>query len=175
MPVKISINENWEFSRAGKGEWMPARVPGTVHQDLMHNNVIDDPHYRLNEDDVQWIEDKDWIYRTTFQVDATLLQSDVIELQFEGLDTYADVYLNDELVLQTNNMFVGWEVNIKDYLKKGENKLQLYFHSPVKEGMKKLKQLDYIIPSTNEQAPEGEKSSVFTRKAPFHYGWDWGP
>jgi len=174
-PVEIFMNEKWEFSQAGKDEWMPATVPGTVHQDLMQNNVIDDPHYRMNEDDVQWIEDKDWIYRTTFRADAPLLQSDVIELQFEGLDTYADVYLNDELVLQANNMFVGWEVNIKDYLKKGENKLQLYFHSPVKEGMKKLKQLDYIIPSTNEQAPEGEKSSVFTRKAPFHYGWDWGP
>src|SRR5690554_4949773 len=41
--------------------------------------------------------------------------------------------------------------------------------------MEKLKQLDYIIPAVNEQAPEGERSNVFTRKAPFHYGWDWGP
>jgi len=174
-PVEISIHEGWEFSQAGEDDWMPARVPGTVHQDLMNNDVIDDPHYRMNEDDVQWIEEEDWIYRTTFQADSAVLESDVVQLQFEGLDTYADVYVNDEQVLEANNMFRGWDVNIKEYLKKGENNLRVYFHSPVKEGMKKLEELDYPIPAGNEQAPEGERTSVFTRKAPFHYGWDWGP
>ncbi|MGM0376273.1 MAG: glycoside hydrolase family 2 protein, partial [Bacteroidota bacterium] len=174
-PVKITINEGWEFSQAGEEDWMPARVPGTVHQDLMNNDEIEDPHYRMNEDDVQWVEDEDWVYRTTFQADSAVLESDVVELQFEGLDTYADVYVNDELVLEANNMFRGWDVNVKEHLQKGENNLRVYFHSPVKEGMKKLEALDYPIPATNEQAPEGERTSVFTRKAPFHYGWDWGP
>ena len=34
-PEKISLNKGWEFSQVGKGEWLPATVPGTVHQDLM--------------------------------------------------------------------------------------------------------------------------------------------
>jgi beta-mannosidase len=174
--VTMEITDNWEFSRAGADNWMPARVPGTVHADLLANGEIEDPHYRMNENDVQWIENEDWIYRTTFDVDEDLLQaSNVVEIQFNGLDTYADVYLNGEKILEADNMFVGWEVNVKEYLSKGENELQIYFHSPVTRGMEKLQQLDYTIPAINEQAPEGEKTNVFTRKAPFHYGWDWGP
>ncbi|MBZ4677288.1 MAG: Beta-mannosidase [Anaerophaga sp.] len=175
-PVTLEINDNWEFSQAGTDEWMPAKVPGTVHSDLMANGVIEDPYYRMNEDDVQWIEDEDWIYRTTFNVDESLLSGpDVIELVFKGLDTYADVFLNDTKILEADNMFVGWNVDVREHLVEGENELRIYFHSPVKEGMKKLKQLDYTLPAVNEQAPEGERTNVFTRKAPFHYGWDWGP
>ncbi|PWD98938.1 beta-mannosidase [Marinilabilia rubra] len=172
----LVLGDDWEFSQADDGDWMPAKVPGTVHSDLMANGVIEDPHYRMNEDDVKWIEHKDWVYRTNFSVDQPLLKgSDVVELQFKGLDTYADVYLNDSLILNADNMFVGYNVNVKDLLVAGENQLRVYFHSPVDSGMKKLNQLDYLLPATNEQAPEDEKTNVFTRKAPFHYGWDWGP
>jgi beta-mannosidase len=175
-PVEIEINQGWEFSKAGSNSWMPANVPGTVHSDLLANDKIEDPHYRMNENDVQWIEDEDWVYRTSFEVEKNLLlASDVIELQFEGLDTYADVYLNDEKILEADNMFVGYDLDVKKYLVEGTNHLRVYFHSPVAKGMEKLNQLDYTIPAINEQAPEGERTNVFTRKAPFHYGWDWGP
>lgn len=173
--VAFEIEANWEFSEAGKDQWLPATVPGTVHADLLANEQIEDPHFRMNEDKVQWIEDKDWVYRTTFQVDADLLGKDLVELEFLGLDTYADVYLNDSLLLSADNMFVAHVLDVKSALVQGENSLRIYFHSPVARGMEKLKRLDYIIPAVNEQAPEGEKTNVFTRKAPFHYGWDWGP
>ncbi|MGQ1891455.1 beta-mannosidase [Thermophagus sp. OGC60D27] len=174
--VTIDLSGDWEFAQADSEEWMPAKVPGTVHSDLMANGIIEDPHIEMNEDQVQWVEKQDWVYRTTFNVDQSLLSGpDVIELFFKGLDTYADVFLNDVKILEADNMFVGWKVDVKDHLIEGENRLRIYFHSPVKEGMKKLKQLDYLLPATNEQAPEGERTNVFTRKAPFHYGWDWGP
>ncbi len=173
--LSIEISDDWEFSEAGEDEWMPASVPGTVHNDLMDNNVIDDPHYRLNENDVQWIENRDWEYRTTFRVDSNLLESDRVELRFEGLDTYAEVRLNDHLILESENMFVGHTVEIHEYVTAGENELHILFHSPVSQGMEMREQIDYHIPSTNEQAPQDERTSVFTRKAPFHYGWDWGP
>lgn len=72
-------------------------------------------------------------------------------------------------------MFVGWEVSCKNNLKKKENELHILFYFPVREGMKKLQKLDYLIPVANEQAPAGDQTNIFTRKAPFHYGWDWGP
>ncbi|MFW6351657.1 MAG: glycoside hydrolase family 2 protein, partial [Bacteroidota bacterium] len=175
-PVEIEIAQGWEFSKAGSNNWMPAIIPGTVHSDLIANDKIEDPHFRMNEDDAQWVEDEDWVYRTTFEVDKNLLlASDVIELQFLGLDTYADVYLNDDQILEADNMFLSWDLNVKEKLVEGTNELRIYFHSPVEKGMEKLKKLDYTIPAINEQAPEGEKTNVFTRKAPFHYGWDWGP
>jgi beta-mannosidase len=85
------------------------------------------------------------------------------------------VYLNDSLILKADNMFVGHTVAAKKYLKPGENKLRIYFHSAVNVGMEKLKKVPYLIMAANEIAPENERSNVFTRKAPFHYGWDWGP
>lgn len=171
----IELNKEWSFSEAGSDQWMSAKVPGTVHTDLLTNDIIEDPHYRLNEDRVQWIGERDWIYKTTFTADGNLLNSNKIELIFEGLDTYSDVYLNDHLILHADNMFIGWEVDVKEHLKEGQNELLIYFHSPVKEGMKKLSNIDYYIPAINEQAPMDQRTSVFTRKAPFHFGWDWGP
>ena len=53
-------------------------------------------------------------------------------LVFKGLDTYADVYLNDSLILKADNMFREWSVDVKGILKKGDNKLRVYFHSPIK-------------------------------------------
>ncbi len=173
--VDFEIEADWEFSEAGKNEWLPAKVPGTVHADLLANGKIEDPHFRMNENKIQWVEDKDWVYRTAFEVDANVLSKDLVELVFLGLDTYADVYLNDSLLLSAENMFVAHVLDVKAGLREGENSLRIYFHSPVTRGMEKLKQLDYLIPAVNEQAPEGEKTNVFTRKAPFHYGWDWGP
>jgi beta-mannosidase len=171
----VEIDGGWEFSEAGTDEWLPATVPGTVHADLLANGKIEDPHFRMNEDKVQWIEDKDWVYRTTFKVKEDVLSRNLVEMEFLGLDTYADVYLNDSLLLSADNMFLAHVVDVKAALVKGENKLRIYFHSPVARGMEKLQRLDYLIPAVNEQAPEGEKTNVFTRKAPFHYGWDWGP
>ncbi len=175
LPIITGISENWQFRQAGTDRWYTASVPGTVHADLLENGQIDEIFWRTNENNVQWVEDADWEYRTVFQVDAGLLGMDVIELEFLGLDTYADVYLNGHHILSSDNMFVGYRVNCGEYLSEGENELEIQFLSPVREGMKKLEKLDYLIPATNEQAPEGRHTSVFTRKAPFHYGWDWGP
>ena len=175
LPVVLEINDGWQFSMAGQEEWLPATVPGTVHSDLLNNGVIEDYRFRMNDIDLQWVEDKDWIYQTTFKIDVSTLSNNRVILNFQGLDTYADVFLNDNLLLEANNMFVGWEVDVKDYIVEGYNTLRVFFHSPVKRGMEKLRMIDYIIPAINEQAPANERTSVFTRKAPFHYGWDWGP
>ncbi|MEE4176389.1 MAG: hypothetical protein V2I46_02650 [Bacteroides sp.] len=169
------LTENWQFRQAGDDTWLEARVPGTIHDDLLNHNLIPNPFIGYNEDQVQWVEKEDWEYLTHFRVPGSLLDEDVIVLEFEGLDTYADVYLNGEMILEADNMFLGWEVNVKGHLKSGENELRIYFHSPVKRGLEKQKQLDYLLPADNEQAPPEERTVVFTRKAPFHYGWDWGP
>lgn len=171
----MEINQNWEFTRAGKEDFRPARVPGTVHTDLLANQMIPDPFTGTNEDSLQWIENEDWIYRSTFNISGALLKKSNIELVFEGLDTYADVYLNDSLILSADNMFIAWEAPVKKLLKEEENVLKVYFHSPVRKGMEKLAALGYPLIATNEQAPDDRKTNVFTRKAPFHYGWDWGP
>ena len=101
-PEKISLHKGWEFSQVGKGEWLPATVPGTVHQDLIDNDKLVNPFYGLNEEKVQWVEKEDWQYRTTFTVTKEQLARQAAVLKFEGLDTYADIYLNGSLLERTD-------------------------------------------------------------------------
>ena len=103
-PVRQHLHDDWLFRQARLNNWYPATVPGTVHTDLMANRIIEDPYFRLNERGVQWVDKEDWIYETHFEAGADLLARERIELVFEGLDTYADVYLNDEKILTTDNM-----------------------------------------------------------------------
>ncbi|MDF1572619.1 MAG: glycoside hydrolase family 2 protein [Bacteroidales bacterium] len=179
--VRTEISSGWEMSEYGKNNWIPAAVPGSVHTDLLDNGKIEDPFFRLNEHDLQWIDKKDWIYRTTIHADRSLLARDHIELAFPGLDTYGEVYLNDSLVLLTDNMFREWSVECKGILKAGANELKIILRSPVMRGIEKYDALPYQIPvSDNDLAetgkvPGNKKVSIFTRKAGYHFGWDWGP
>ncbi len=99
-------------------------VPGCVHLDLLRNKLIPDPYYRDNEAKLQWIENADWEYRTTIQATPALLGQKNLDLVFEGLDAYAKVYLNDQLILTADNMFREWRVNVKAALKPGANQLR---------------------------------------------------
>ncbi len=168
----IPIHAGWQFRQAGTTDWHKATVPGCVHTDLLANNLSEDPFYRDNEKKQQWIDKKDWEYQTTFDVTAATLAHENVELVFEGLDTYAQVYLNEQVVLNADNMFRTWRVNAKPALKAGDNTLRILFRSPVNEILPLMAKLDYKLPAPNDQ---GEKTSPFTRKAPYHYGWDWGP
>ena len=177
--IDRELSQAWTFRQADSDAWLPATVPGTVHTDLLANHKIEDPFYRTNEHDQQWIDKKDWEYRTRFDIDPQTFARQHIELFFEGLDTYADVYVNEVLVLQADNMFRTWTANIKDHVIPGDNALRILFRSPITEGLKLLTALGYNPPATNDQSENGgmgdKRVSPFTRKAGYHYGWDWGP
>ncbi|MFB5193258.1 beta-mannosidase [Alicyclobacillus fastidiosus] len=173
------LNESWKFKSADEENWFPAVVPGCVHTDLLRNERISDPFYGTNEGELQWIDKKDWEYSSVFDVPDDILNSSYVNLVFAGLDTYADVYLNDEKILSADNMFRTWRVDVKRLIKAESNALRVYFRSPIQEDLPKLERLGYALPATNDQSERGglgdKKLSVFARKAPYHYGWDWGP
>ena len=178
---EINLTENWTFRSVDDKQWNNAMVPGTIHTDLIAIGKIDNPFYRLNEHDVQWVDKKDWIYRTSFELTEDVLNKQNSYLEFSGLDTYAKIFLNDTLLANTNNMFRSYDIDVKDFLKLGTNKLEVLLESPIKKGIQKHDQLGYSIPvSGNDLAEigkvEGNKRvSVFNRKAGYHFGWDWGP
>ena len=172
VPEKIALDKGWEFSQVGQGEWLPASVPGTVHQDLIDNKLLVNPFYGMNEEKVQWVEKEDWVYRTSFYVTEEQLARDAAFLDFEGLDTYADIYLNGSLLKRTDNMFVGYSLPIKDVLRKGENHLQVYFHSPIKQTLPQWETDGFQYPADNDHSKT--RVSIYSRKAPYSYGWDWG-
>ena len=165
--ITIELNKNWQFKNQNENKWYKATVPGTVHTDLLANKLIPDPYYRDNESKLQWIDKADWEYKTIFNVDEVLFSKGMLKLIFDGLDTYANVYLNGKLILQANNMFRGWTVNIKPFIKRKNNELLIKFSSAQNkvDSIAKSK-LPLVLPDNNR---------VYVRKAQFQFGWDWGP
>ncbi len=158
--------ENWTFNKQNEAKKHKATVPGTVHTDLFQNQLIPDPFFGANEKQIQWIENENWEYETKFTLTTKELKTENIDLEFEGLDTYATVYLNEKLVLEADNMFRKWTISAKSHLKIGTNHLKVIFHSAVQKGKEEAKKLTYTLP---------EKERVFVRKAQYQFGWDWGP
>jgi beta-mannosidase len=178
------LDAKWQFravsktDRADLQDWHPAQVPGVVQTDLLTNGLIPDPFYQDNDTRLQWIGLTDWEYRTTFQADAAMLSHDHVDFVFDGLDTYADVFVNDQLVLHADNMFRRWRVPVKNLLKAGPNALRVVFRSPIESMIPKVKALPYILPSVttnNTGNEENVATAPYTRKAGYQYGWDWGP
>ncbi len=151
----------WQFREAGRDTWYPANVPGGVHTDLLNNKLIDDPFYRDNEKKLQWIGKTDWEYQTTFNVTTEMLKRNSLELIFEGLDTYAKVLLNDELLLSTDNMFRTWRVDAKRFARPGANTLRIRFRSPINEVLPVMAKMNYELPAGNDQ---GEKVRIPARR-----------
>jgi beta-mannosidase len=175
------ILTGWRFHQAGKDNWAPATVPGSVHTDLLASKQIEDPLYRDNEMKQQWIGKADWDYENTFDVSAATLQRQHLELVFKGLDTYADVTLNGQAILHTDNMFREWRAEVKPLLKASGNRLLIHFRSPLNEVADLPKKYGYNLFAINDEqamgyvGDKGPVLSPYTRKAPYHYGWDWGP
>ncbi|MFK7806879.1 MAG: glycoside hydrolase family 2 protein [Saprospiraceae bacterium] len=166
--VLQALNTDWEFRQADAEDWMTiSKIPSTVHTALLENKKIEDPFYRNNEADLQWIENKNWEYRKRFDVQPDVLKEEVVELDFKGLDTYAEVFLNGQKILEANNMFRSWTVDVKALLKPANNELRILFKNPITIENEKWAVLGYEL-------PDGSRRTL-TRKAAFHYGWDWGP
>jgi beta-mannosidase len=159
-------SEKWQFKNSKEQKWFTASVPGTVHLDLMNNKLIPDPYKDENEKKVQWVENEDWDYQTSLKISSKELENQNIDLVFEGLDTFSEIYLNGKLLTKTDNMFRKWKLPVKQYLKLGENLLQIKFKSAVNEGRELAKKVPFTMP---------ESPRSFVRKAQYQFGWDWGP
>lgn len=166
LPLSIEL-KNWEFRQQGTFIWRKAVVPGCTHLSLLENKLIDNPFWGDNEKKLQWIEKENWEYRCNFDIDSSILNYKEWKLTFESLDTYADVYLNGKLLFKADNMFRKWDYDIKQFAKLTDNELYILFHAPEKIEDEKIKAYDGI------ELPGGKRA--FTRKAQYHYGWDWGP
>lgn len=152
---------------------IPATVPGTVQTDLMAARLVADPYWRGQADSLEWIAERDWIYRTAFTTDSAFLAHERIELLFKGLDTFAQVFLNGREVLRSDNMFREWKVDVAHLLRVGTNELEVRFSSPLRVGRALRSAHPYSIPMDHDAGDPPTRA--FVRKAAYHYGWDWGP
>jgi len=165
----LSLNGAWQVRQQGAEQFYAAQVPGCVHTDLLHNELIPDPFWGSNELDLQWIETTDWEYSTTFDVPDELLARAHVDLVADGLDTLATIILNGQEIARTENMFVGYRFPVREWLRPGRNQLSILFANPI----------DYIQARQKLNSfaewndPVGGSSNI--RKEPCSFGWDWGP
>jgi beta-mannosidase len=187
--VTQPLDSGWQF-RIAEGDshakdhrdatrWHAATVPGTVQTDLLAAKLLPDPFYRDNEAKVQWVGLSNWQYQTTFTVDKATLQRGHVELVFDGLDTFADVYLNGHKLASADNMFRRWSMPVKDALHEGKNTLEVRLYSPIERLQPWLLKQPYALPGEFDSAfgdePKGKQTANYVRKAAYQYGWDWGP
>lgn len=175
----INLNGKWIMKGVDKFDnqiSVPVTVPCTVHQGLAENNMLFDGvckntdtqdlsevFYGDNADKVGWIEDKEWIFEREF--DVKLNESiKKLEIEFKGLDTYCEIYINNKLLAACKNMHIVHTFDILDYVADGKNTLKVKFLPPVKEDEKCI-QRDY------NGAFSGKR--LYTRRMQCTYGWDW--
>ncbi|GAA5858851.1 hypothetical protein JCM5353_005583 [Sporobolomyces roseus] len=144
------------------------QIPSQIHQELLAARLIPDPFLKRNEELVQWVGEEDWIYRCSFELDTMPKEGEQADLNFDGLDTFATVSLNDTKILEADNI-----VDVTSLLKSGKNTLELAFHSAFRRG----RQLEEEQLGKGKHSPawNGDASRLFVRKAQYNYGWDWGP
>jgi beta-mannosidase (EC 3.2.1.25) len=168
----LRLDDGWQFSQTGKNQWYDTEVPGSVQRDLIRHGVLPDPYFGTNENVVQWPEKEDWDFKKSFTLSDEQLNHDDALLFFEGLDTHADVFLNGSRILQSQNMFVGHKISVKNLLRKGENNLYIRFFSPITRMLPAAATAGFDYPADNDHGTP--KLSVYSRKAPYQFGWDWG-
>jgi beta-mannosidase len=170
QPLTSAANAEWTFRQSGTHEWLPASVPGGVHTDLLALGRIPDPFVADNELKVQWVPQSDWEYRGSFEVSAQTAAMPHLFLAADGLDTFAELHLNGKPLGKTDNMFREYRWDVAGLVHTGRNELLITFLSVV----------NYCL-ARNAEKPLTPKvgmaleGGVFVRKAPCHFGWDWGP
>ncbi|MDE7036651.1 MAG: glycoside hydrolase family 2 protein, partial [Lachnospiraceae bacterium] len=165
--IQQYISDKWQMRRMG-GSLQPAVVPGTVYTDLLRNGNMEDPFWKDNEIRALPLMEDDYEYEVCFDSDEEMKKQDQVLLHFDGLDTIADIYLNQKHIGKAYNMHRIWEYDVTDCLREKENLLRVVLHSPLKyirEEFRKCRTMG------SEDAMDG---FVHMRKAHCMFGWDWG-
>lgn len=153
---------------------VPAHVPGHVLPALVTAGLVPNPNLKTHELDVQWVEHQTWTYRVHVPLPPGWEEGQGARLAFDGLDTYAHVFVNGEEVMSTNNAFRRW-VSPQIRIPASGFLLEVLFDPVAQAGQVALDRHGLAIPAGNELKPVGSQTSPLTRKAGYQFGWDWGP
>jgi beta-mannosidase len=163
--LQQALLQAWSFCQQDSTNWLPAIIPGTVHTDLLRAGRIPDPYFGENERLLGWVDSVTWLYRCSFDIQPELLSRTNLELVFDGLDTYASVRLNGEVVLTADNMFRQWRIPVKQRVREHRNELVVEFKPAAMVAHELAAGAPFVIPGEDR---------VYVRKAAYHFGWDWG-
>ena len=168
----ISLSGSWTLSSRADRIECPAAVPGDNYTALEKAGVLPDPYYRLNEADCQWPADRDWVFARTFDVPRELLAKPSVILNFDSVDTVADIVLNGHVVAHVDNEFRRWRLEVKPFLQEKGNSLEV-----------RIRSVAGAIADSEKAHPHIKAQSFGCntlhqierlRKCQCSSGWDWG-
>ncbi len=171
----FSLDGKWELKGINPDKTkiitLEGTIPGQLHTDLEREGYIPDPFWRDNAEQCQWPEHWEWRYKKVFDLPNGFMQ-DWVMLQFDGLDTYADVYINGKKVgtptqLASQDMFLPFEFDVsKNYLKKRGNVIEVRFY-PI------AKYADYKSKIKPLAGAFEDPYRPYVRRNQSTFGWDW--
>ena len=164
--MTIDLNKDWLMIDGEEN--YPCSVPCSAYKTLLEAGRINDPYYRSNELSAAETASREFVFRKEFELDDAFLRLDRLYLTFKGIDTLADIYLNDTYLGSCDNMHRTYEYDVRG-IADFKNVLIVWIHSPVR----------YIIDKQAERPLIGVKEAMdgypHLRKAHYMFGWDWGP
>lgn len=166
-----TLNGTWKMREVYEAQWQPAEIPGSVMSTLLANGLTNDPYWRTNEYEARELFRKDYEFQREFYVEDELYSKERIELVCHGLDTIAEVYINEKLLASTNNMHRTWRLECKSLLNHGNNIIKIVFRSPLEYIDNYVAEEGKEITNANTGAIKGNQ---YIRKAHSMFGWDWG-
>ena len=169
---QLTLNGIWKMHSREEEKTYDALIPGSVLSALLDAEAIPDPYDKMNEYATRDLFWKDYIFERIFQVEETILKEEHVDLVCEGLDTLADIFINDKKVFYADNMHRTWRIPVKEYLHSGENNIRIEFLSV-------LKYIENYQYEENKEvhcvAAGAVKGNHLIRKSHSMFGWDWGP
>ncbi|KAJ3289893.1 hypothetical protein HK104_007145 [Borealophlyctis nickersoniae] len=175
--LEVALSKGWTWKQRhpnlpletdiAEDSWEPASVPSNIHLELLKTGRIPDPFKGLNEERVQWIGETEWLYRCRFDAPANFSSFSNAVIAFDGLDTFATVFMNGTKILTSENMFLPYRINAQEHLKDHDNELIILFESAYLKGKEMERKYGQL------GCWNGDPSRVYVRKAQYHFGWDW--
>lgn len=153
----------------------PISVPGDVQSALLAMRLIPDPYFGRNESKIRWVGERIWTLTRQFAIGADILLRRAVVLRMEDVDTFAQIYVNDNFVGSTFNRFRRWEFDVKPYLKEGENEIRVTFESAHRKAEELAATYDHVFPLNTTDPRSYKLNHTHIRKPACHGGWDWGP
>uniref|UniRef100_A0A8C5IH62 Beta-mannosidase n=2 Tax=Junco hyemalis TaxID=40217 RepID=A0A8C5IH62_JUNHY len=175
-PEVHSLRGSWQL-RSGNGSLsLPAEVPGCVHTALLCQGLIQDPYYRFNDVMYRWISLDNWTYSRTFKTPFDIRKWQKVNLVFEGVDTVAQILLNNVTLGRTDNMFTRYSFDISSVIQE-VNCVEVRFLSAVSYAAEQSRchKGHSIPPACPPPVQKGECHVNFIRKEQCSFSWDWGP
>ncbi len=178
--LSLSLNGSWRLyyhpedgplpgtpEALAQANWpsIEARVPGNVELDLVRAGLEKDPFYDQNLYDFRKYEFYQWWFERAFDAPAECAGKRCV-LVFEGIDTYAEIFLNGVKLGEADNMFIAHEFDAADALKPGEKNT---LHVRVRSAINEARRQDFPAMLIG-----GEGSDEYTRirKPASSFGWD---